>query len=142
MMSSSRRASAPPSGVAGWLLLLCAVLLVWQPVSLGVAATTALHALPSRGLPLALLLAARVVATASGIAAGIALVERAGVALPLTRTALTLSVVVDVLVYVTPYFPNNRYPGETPFFIAASVANYTVWMFYLARSRRVHATFE
>jgi hypothetical protein len=128
--------------VAGWLLVLCALLLVWQPVSLGVAATTALHALPTRGFPLALLLAARVIAVATGIAAGMALFERAGVALPLTRTALTLAVVVDVLVYTTPYFPNNRYPGETPFFIGASIANYTLWMLYLRRSRRVRATFE
>jgi len=134
--------STTPSGVGGWLLILCALLLVWQPVTLGVAATTALHALPMRGLPLALLLAARVLATATGIAAGIAIVDRAGPALALARVALTLSAAVDLLVYTTPYFPNNRLPGETPIFITASLANYVVWMLYLARSRRVRSTFD
>ena len=141
-MNSSRRRNEPPVGVGGWLLLLCALLLVGQPVSLGVAATNALHALATRGTPLALLLAARVLATATGIAAGIALVDRAATALVLTRTALTLSTAVDVLVYSTPYFPSNRAPGDTQFFIAATLLNYVVWLLYLARSRRVRATFD
>ena len=48
-MVSSTDNREPPSGVGGWLLLLCALLLVGQPVSLGVAATNAVPSLASRG---------------------------------------------------------------------------------------------
>ena len=139
-MGSSANKIPAPSGVGGWLLVLCGLLLVAQPVLLGVAAIDALHALPTRGLPLALLLIARVVATAMGIGAGIAIAGREGPAVPLTRAALTASAVVDVAVYTTPYFPNNRLPGETPLLLAASLTYYGVWMVYLARSRRVRET--
>ena len=141
-MVSSTDNREPPSGVGGWLLLLCALLLVWQPVVLGVVATNAGHSLASRGAAFVVLLAARVLATSAGIAAGIALMGRAGTALPLTKIALTLVTAVDVFVYSTPYFPNNRVPGEAPLFVAATLANYVVWMVYLARSRRVRATFD
>src|SRR5262249_56626080 len=124
------------AGVAGWLWGVGGGLCVWQPVTVGVAATTALHALAMRGLPLAMLLGARVLATATGIAAGIAIVDRAGLALALARVALTLSAAVDLLVYTTPYFPNNPLPGETPIFITASLSNYVAWMLYLPPSPR------
>src|ERR687885_774595 len=49
-----------PEGVGGWLLILCALLLIWQPLSLGLLASSVLDSLAVRGLPLALVLAARV----------------------------------------------------------------------------------
>jgi hypothetical protein len=141
-MNSSGSGSDAPIGVGGWLLLLCGVLLVWQPVVLGVVATNSLPALTTRGTPFGLLLAGRVLATAAGIGAGIALMDRAPTAVPFAKVALTLSAAVDLLVYTTPHFPNNRMPGDTPFYIAGTVLNYLVWMLYLARSRRVRATFD
>ena len=56
-----------PQGIGGWLFVLCACLLVWGPVSLGLVASSALEALPVRGLPLGIMLLARVFVTALGI---------------------------------------------------------------------------
>ena len=46
-----------------------------------------------------------------------------------------------VVVYTTPYFPNNRMPGDTPFYVAASLAYHGAWLAYLFRSRRVRNTY-
>lgn len=130
------------SGVGGWLLLFCILLLIWQPVNLGIVASSVLDALPVRGPILALLLMARVAVAAFGIAAGIALVGRRSGAVAMAKVSLALSAATDMFVYTTPYFPNNRAPGQTPLFVMGSLAYYGVWMTYLLRSDRVRKTFE
>ncbi len=129
------------SGIGGWLLVLCAVLLVWQPISFGLVAAAALDALPVRGLPLAVVLAARLGVTALGIAAGLALAARRPGGVAMAKASLLVSLAMDLFVYATPYFPNDRRPGETPFYVAASLIWYCAWLAYLIGSRRVRATF-
>ena len=73
----------------------------------------------------------RMVVTAVGVAAGISLFTRKPGAVSLARSALVLSAALDALVYFTPIFPNNRFPGQTPFFVAASLAYHGVWLTYL-----------
>jgi Protein of unknown function (DUF2569) len=131
-----------PAGIGGWLLVLCAVLLVWQPLSLGLVASGVLDSLAVRGLPLALVLIARVLVTAFGIAAGLALVARRAAAVSLARASLVVSAAMDVFVYVTPYFPNNRPPGDTTIALILSIATAAIWLAYLSRSARVRNTFE
>jgi hypothetical protein len=130
-----------PVGVGGWLLVLCVLLLVWQPLSLGLLASGVLDDLVLRGVPLALVLVLRVIVAAFGIAAGLALVNRRPGAVALAKTSLVASAATDVFVYATPYFPSNRMPGETPFYIAAALAYYIVWLAYLFRAKRVKNTF-
>ena len=130
-----------PKGVGGWLFVLCALLLVWGPASFALVASSAVAALSVRGLPLALLLLSRGVVTALGLAAGMALVTRRGPAVAMARTALVLSAAADLVMYVTPYFPSNRMPGDTPLYIAASLAYHGVWLAYLFRSKRVQNTY-
>jgi hypothetical protein len=129
------------SGIGGWLLVLCAVLLVWQPISFALVASSALDALPVRGMPLALVLAARLVVTALGIAAGLALAARRPAAVALAKASLVTSAAMDLFVYATPYFPNNRAPGTTPIYVAITLLWYGAWTAYVFRSRRVRATF-
>jgi len=119
--------------------VLCFLLLVWQPLSLGLAAASALDALAIRGLPLAFVLAVRVLASAAGIAAGLSLAGRRPGAVPLAKGALIASAVSDAIVYATPWFPNNRLPGTTPIYIAASVAYHAGWLSYLFRSKYVRS---
>ena len=138
MSSSLNHPAAPP--IKGWLLVLCVLLLVWQPANLALAASRTLDALPIRGLPFALVLTAQMLATALGIAAGIAILRHAGGAVAMAKTALTVSAAVDLFVYLTPYVPSNRMPGDTPLFVAATLAYYAAWLTYLARSRRVRNT--
>jgi hypothetical protein len=129
------------SGIGGWLLVLCAVLLFWQPLSFGLVAAAALESLPVRGTPLALVLAARLVVTAFGIAAGLALAARRPGGAVLAKTSLAASAAMDLFVYATPYFPNDRPPGTTPIYVAITVVWYGAWIAYLVRSRRVRASF-
>ena len=61
-------------------------------------------------------------------------------ALSLTRVALVLSAASDIFILTTPYYPNNRPPGDTPYYVAASIAYHGAWLLYLWRSVRVRNT--
>jgi Protein of unknown function (DUF2569) len=130
-----------PSGVGGWLLLLCRLLLVYQPLSLAVTTSAALASMPTRGAGLLVAIAIRILVTAITVAAGLALTNRHPDAVALANAALALSAACDVFIYTTPYFPNNRPPGDTPFYVAASLAYHAAWLVYLSRSARVRNTY-
>jgi hypothetical protein len=106
-----------------------------------VIASSALDALTIRGLPLALTILMRIGVAAVGIAAGLALVKRRPGAVTLAKAALLLSAAADLFVYTTPHFPNNRTPGTTPVYVAATLAYSGVWLLYLWRSKRVRETY-
>jgi hypothetical protein len=128
--------------IRGWLLVLCLLLLVWQPISFALVASSTLNRLAFRGWPFAILLLLRVVVTAFGIAAGLALVRRHPAAVTIAKASLVASAATDVFVYTTPYFPNNRMPGDTTIVIAVSLAYHAIWLTYLFRSRRVRNTYS
>jgi hypothetical protein len=75
------------------------------------------------------------------MAAGRALQTVQPGAVTLGKAALVASAATDVFVYTTPYFPNNRMPGDTIYYVAASLAYHGAWLVYLWRSRRVRATY-
>jgi len=127
--------------VSGWLLLLCRLLVVFHPLSLAVTASNALSAVSVRGTAVALILILRLVVVGFGMAAGRALQHVQPGAVTLAKAALLLSAATDVFVYTTPYFPNNRPPGDTAAYVIASLAYHAAWLIYLARSRRVGATY-
>jgi hypothetical protein len=128
-------------GARGWLLTLSLALMVWQPLSLALAATSALEALGVRGWPLMIVIAIRVAVAGFGIAAGLAIIGRHPGAIAMAKGSLALAAATDVFVYTTSYFPDNRIPGDTPFYVAASLAYYSAWMAYLVKSKRVKRTF-
>jgi hypothetical protein len=127
--------------VRGWLLLLCRLLVVFHPLSLAVTASGALSALSVRGTAVALILILRLIVIGFGMAAGRALQTRQPGAVTLAKAALLASAATDVFVYTTPYFPSNRPPGDTPLYVAATLAYHGAWLAYLARSKRVRATY-
>ena len=127
--------------VRGWLLLLCRLLVVFHPLSLAVTASGALGALSVRGTAVASILIFRLVVVGFGMAAGRALQHVQPGAVTLAKAALLASAATDVFVYTTPYFPNNRAPGDTPLYVAATLAYHGAWLLYLARSTRVRATY-
>jgi hypothetical protein len=133
---------AVKSGIGGWLLVLCLLLLIWQPISLGLVASSMLDALASGGLPAVLILLTRLIVTGFGIAAGLALLGRRPGAVTLAKVSLALSAATDVFVYTTPFFPSNRAPGEVPIYIGVTLAYFTVWILYLSRSKRVQSTYR
>jgi hypothetical protein len=130
-----------PAGVGGWLLILCRLLIVYQPLSLAVTTSAALGSLSVRGPGLLVAIVIRVVVTAVTVAAGLALTNRQPGAVTLARAALVLSAACDLFIYTTPYFPNNRAPGDTPIYVAVSLAYHAAWLVYLSRSVRVRNTY-
>jgi hypothetical protein len=116
-------------------LLLCGCLLLGQPLRMALNASMEIQSLPVRGWPLAVGLLLRMAVTAVGVAAGISIFTRKPGAVSLARTALVLSAALDGLVYFTPLFPNNRFPGQTPYFVAASLLYHGVWLGFLFRWR-------
>ena len=118
------------------------MLILWQPLSLGLVGSSALNSLSVRGLPLALVLLGRIAVAAVGVAAGLALWTRRPGAVTLARASLLLSAAADVFVYSTPYFPNNRPPGDSTLILAGSLLWYAVWLMYLWRSKRVRQEFS
>lgn len=129
------------AGVGGWLLVLSLLLLVGQPIALALTTSSLVDEVAIRGVSLALVLAVRLLVTAFGIAAGLALLGVRPNAVTLAKLSLAASAAVDVFVYATPYVPSNRFPGQTPFYVAGSLAYYGIWLMYLVRSRRVRDTF-
>jgi hypothetical protein len=127
--------------VGGWLLLLCRLLLVYQPLSLAVTTSAALGSISTRGPGLLVAIALRLFVTAVTVAAGLALTNRQPGAVTLAKAALVLSAACDLFIYLTPYFPNNRPPGDTPIYVAASLAYHGGWLVYLSRSARVRRTY-
>jgi hypothetical protein len=127
--------------VGGSLLLLCRLLVVFHPLALAVTASGALGALSVRGTAVALILIVRLIVVGFGMAAGRALQQVQPGAVTLAKAALLASAATDVFVYTTPYFPNNRPPGDTPLYVAATLAYHGAWLLYLARSKKVRATY-
>jgi hypothetical protein len=129
-----------PESIRGWLLVLCVVLLVWQPAQFALAASTAIEAVRVRGAGVVVVLMARLIVTAFGAAAGFAIMRRRQAAIGMTIAALVAIAVVDILVELTSFFPSNRVPGDAPLYAAGSAAFNGGWALYMARSARVRRT--
>jgi hypothetical protein len=127
--------------IRGWLLVLCVLLLVWQPFSLATMMSGLVDELSMRGAGLGIILLARLLAAGLGIAAGLSLLQRKPGAVSIAKTSLVFSAAVDVAVYATPYSPNNRPPGDATIVLAASLGYYAIWFAYLVRSKRVKTTY-
>ena len=128
--------------IGGWLLLLCVLLLVWQPFNLALTMSGTLDELSLRGPGLAVILVARLFAAGLGIAAGLSLYRLRPGAVSLAKASLAFSAAVDVSVYATPFSPNNRPPGDATVVLIVSLVYYGIWIAYLARSKRVKSTYE
>ena len=122
--------------------MLCGLLLIWQPISTGLVTSSVLDSVAIRGLPAALILILRILVTGFGVGAGLALIGRRPGAVGMAMVSLIASAATDMIVYLTPYFPSHRAPGETPLYVLVSLAYATVWMIYLIRSKRVQRTFQ
>jgi hypothetical protein len=131
----------PTGSIDGWARVLALLLTAWEPLSFAIAAAGAFNAMAVRGVPVALVVLARLATTALCVAAGRALLDRRPIAPGLTRAALILAACVQVFADVTPYFPSNRLPGQTPLYVGWTVVYYAGWLLYVQRSRRFAALF-
>jgi hypothetical protein len=127
--------------VRGWLLILCGLLLAWQPINLALTMSGLVDELSRRGAGLGMILLARLLGAGLGIAAGLALFQLKPGAVSIAKASLVFSAGVDVVVYATPYSPNNRPPGDATIILIASLIYYGIWFAYLMRSKRVRETY-
>jgi len=126
----------PDDVISRGRLILAGLLLVYHPALSAVRVTTEIASLAVRGTPLAIGLVARLLVAAVCFAAGRALIGRTPGADGLAQAALFLSCGLDMVVYFTTIFPNNRMPGDTPFYVVASLLYHAGWLIYLRRATR------
>lgn len=139
-MNAVASGSTPPT--PGPLVACLAFLLVvWEPVSFALTASSSLGRLAGFGLPAFALLAARVAVTGFGIVVGRALWAGTPHAPRAARLWLVLASLVLVATFATPYFPSNRLPGTKGPLLALLLLHHLAWYLYLLRSRRVRAAF-
>src|SRR4051812_48583963 len=96
----------------GWIILLCAVLLVWQPLSFAVEASAALPTLGMRGLPGTLELGAHAIVAALSVAAGWALWQSSPAGPMLARVALIVGAIGGVQSLYWSVLPSNVFPSD------------------------------
>lgn len=134
---STRRADAAP--IRGWLLVLSRVLIIWEPLEFAVAAFGAFNAISVRGWPVLAVLGARLTGAAFSVAAGRGLSNGQPSAPSIATAALAVIGVTRLVAYLTPYFPTNVQPGQTPVYVALTVLYYGGCLAYLTWSRQVRA---
>ncbi|MFN7980429.1 MAG: hypothetical protein U0Q11_01095 [Vicinamibacterales bacterium] len=128
-----------PPALRGWLLILSRVLMIWEPLEFAIAASSAFNAIAVRGFPVVLVLLARLAGTVLSVAASRGLAQRHPGSPMLTVAALAVTGATRVVAYVTPWFPSNRLPGQTPIYVALTLAFYGGSIVYLLVSRQAKA---
>ena len=126
----------------GWLMVLCALLFLREPMRFARELTTSLDTLGMRGVPALVELAAHAVTAIITVAAGWGLWIRNPQAPALARVALVASGAVTVQTLYWSSLPTSTVPGqELPLAILA-IAYTAGWLAYLRYSRRVRAWCE
>jgi hypothetical protein len=113
---------------------LSALLVVWEPISFALYASSILSRLPQRGTCAVAWLATRLVVVGIGIAAGLALWNERPGAILLARVAVALSAVALVVGWATMALPDNRPPGTTLPITLVLVGYNVAWLMYLFRT--------
>ncbi len=119
---------------ARWLPVLARLMTLYQPIIVGLLTSRTVDSLAIRGRDVLVLLLVRVLVTAFGVAAGLALRRHHARAIGLAKVSLLLSGATELFIVLTPSFPNNRGPGETPIWVAVILIYFGGWLAYLMRS--------
>jgi hypothetical protein len=127
-------------GIGGWLLVLCLLLTIVEPLSLAIAWSGSVPQIVERGTPAVLLFGARVAVSATGVAAGLAIWRRKPHGATLGKAFFAAATLVSAMAYGTSILPDRPPPGlALPMFGLVAAYN-LVWYLYLSRSARVAAT--
>jgi hypothetical protein len=127
--------------VGGWLLILCLILTVWNPASLALRLAAGVANLPSQSWLSILFLAARLIITSVGVAAGLALFMRRPWAVHLTKVALILFGIETAVRLSTRVDLSEAPPGTRLPRAVVLLAHNAAWYLYLHKSRRVRAVY-
>jgi hypothetical protein len=126
----------------GWLLLLCIILLVWQPLSFAVEAAGTLPTLGVRGLQAIVEIAAHGIVAALSFAAGWALWQASPAGPRLAVVVLVACAVTGVQSLYWTVLPSNVFPGDRLALASVIVLHSAAWIVYLRRSKHVRQMVE
>jgi hypothetical protein len=129
------------SRARGWLLLLCRILIIYEPALLAVTLAPILGSLPMRGWLVTSVIVARLLVAGLSVAAGLALWHMRPHGATLTRVALIASAGTGLILLNTRLLPSNRMPGDDLLYSVALAAHHGAWLAYLQRSRQVRELF-
>lgn len=118
----------------GRLLLLCVLLLVWEPLNLALSASSDLPDMLNDTAIRTAFLLFRLVVAAVGVAAGVALWEERLHGFLMAKAALVLSAVSAVVRFT--WFPGNTPPGLRLPYGLVFVGYNAAWLLYLVMLER------
>ena len=125
----------------GWLLVLCALLFIWEPLRLAAEFSGSIGTIAMRG-PVAIAeLVAHAAAAALAVAAAWALWNLNPAAPQIAIIALVLSAAVSVQSLYWSSLPHQTAPGERLPSAVLAVLHACAWIAYLLRSRRVRTIY-
>jgi len=122
-----------------WLLLLCAVLTIWQPLSFAVEASSSLGTLGMRGAAGAVELVVHGAVAALSAAAGWALWQSSPGGPKLARVAIVAGAIIGVQSLYATALPSNVFPSDRLPLAMVTVIHAALWIAYLWRSTRIRA---
>lgn len=117
----------------GWTLVLCLILLVWQPLTFAVEAAATMRSLGMRGAVGLLELTLHGAVAATSVAGGMALLQRSPSGTLLASVALVGIAVTAVQALYWTVLPNYTFPTDRLPIAAAIVLHSAVWLFFLNR---------
>jgi hypothetical protein len=120
----------------GWLLLLCLVLLIVEPVSLALAASGRLFDVVGHPDALAII-AVRVAVAGLGISAGLSLWTARPAGPFMAKVYLVAASALALFSYATPYGGVDLRPGLAGPLTAFLVIQNAMWFVYVSRARQV-----
>jgi hypothetical protein len=125
----------------GWLPLLCAYLVAWQPLKLASEVSATLGSLGMRGPAGLAELSAHAAITAFAVAAGWGLWIGNPKAPSFAGIALMACAAASVQSLYWTRLPSNTMPGDRLPLAIAAMAHALGWMVYLRKSRRVRSLY-
>jgi hypothetical protein len=120
----------------GLVLLLCAYLMVWVPLTFAAELFGALPSLPMRGLPAVLELSLHGVVALFTVISGWILWIRPQAAWPMAGAAVVLSSATALQSLFWTVLPRNIAPGEKLPFAALVIVHAAVWLAVIGAARR------
>jgi hypothetical protein len=125
----------------GWLLLLCAYLGVWRPMTMASEVSATLGSLGMRGPAGVSELSVHAAVTAFAVAAGWGLWIGNPKAPVFAEMALVACALASVQSLYWTRLPSDTMPGDRLPLAIVAIAHAAGWMSYLRKSRRVRALF-
>jgi hypothetical protein len=121
----------------GWVVLLCAALLLWRPVGFIPELLQSLPSLGMRGVPGAIELVFHGIVAAVAVAAAQALWDGKASAPILAAVALVGSAGAAVQSLYWTALPSDTVPGTERLIAAVAIGHAALWLIYLTRSQRI-----